>query len=398
VTTPLRQSSFRFVDSLRVGTAGLGARKFRTALSALGITIGIAAMVGVLGLSESSRADLQAEIEALGTNLLTVEPGTGFGSGDATLPEESTIMVRRIGAVEAASGIIDLEDAVLLNDQINPTETGGVEAMAVDLDLLTTLNGSVVTGTWFDEATAAYPTVVLGAVSAERLGIDDVSSGQQILIGDVWFTAIGILAEFPLAANLDRAAMIGYQAATTWLDADLNPGTIQVRTRPEFIDAVRGVLPATADPQSPEEVEVSRPSDALEAQAAADSAFTSLFLGLGAVALLVGSIGIANVMVIAVIERRDEIGLRRALGATRAHIRRQFLFEALLLSVLGGATGVALGSAVTVVYARTQDWQVVLPPEALIGGFVAAVVIGAVAGLYPAMRAARLSPTEALRS
>ncbi len=398
MTTPLRQSSFRFVDSLRVGTTGLGARKFRTALSALGITIGIAAMVGVLGLSESSRADLQTEIEALGTNLLTVEPGTGFGSGDATLPEESTTMVRRIGAVEAASGIIDLNQAVLLNDQINPTETGGVEAIAVDLDLLTTLNGSVVTGTWFDEATASYPTVVLGAVSAERLGISDVSSGQQILIGDVWFTAIGILEEFPLAANLDRAAMIGYQAATTWLDADLNPGTIQVRTRPEFIDAVRGVLPATADPQSPEEVEVSRPSDALEAQAAADSAFTSLFLGLGAVALLVGSIGIANVMVIAVIERRDEIGLRRALGATRAHIRRQFLFEALLLSVLGGATGVALGSAVTVVYASTQDWEVVLPPEALIGGFVAAVVIGAAAGLYPAMRAARLSPTEALRS
>lgn len=394
----LGTSRLRLADVIRVGASGFGSRKVRTLLSALGITIGIAAMVGVLGLSESSRADLEAEIEALGTNLLTIQAGSGFGAGDATLPEESTAMISRIGPVQAVSGIVTLDDAVLLNDQVNPSETGGIQAAAVDLDLLDTLNGEVVTGRWHDQATASYPTVVLGSVAAERLGILSVNNGQQILIGSERFTVIGVLAEFPLAADLDRSALIGYKAATTWLGAELNPGTIHVRTQPESIDAVRGVLPATADPASPEEVEVSRPTDALEAQAAADSAFTSLFLGLGAVALLVGGIGIANVMVIAVIERRNEIGLRRALGATRAHIRRQFLTEALMLSVLGGAAGVGLGALVTAAYARTQDWQVVLPPEALIGGFAAAIAIGVVAGLYPAMRAARLAPTEALRS
>ena len=274
---------------------------------------------------------------------------------------------------------------MLLNDQVNPSETGGIQAAAVDLNLLDTLNGRVVAGRWLDQATAAFPTVVLGKVAAERLAITDVNAGQQILVGSQPFTVIGVLAEFPLAPDLDRSALIGYPAAQKWLGATLSPGTIQVRTEPAAIDAVGLVLPATADPENPEEVQVSRPSDALEAKAKADSAFTSLFLGLGAVALLVGGIGIANVMVIAVIERRSEIGLRRALGATRAHVRRQFLCEALILSALGGAAGVALGALVTTVYARTQDWRVVLPPEALVGGFVASVLIGAVAGLYPAM-------------
>ncbi len=394
----LGSSRLRWPDVVSVGIAGLGARRVRTVLSALGITIGIASMVGVLGLSESSRADLDAEISALGTNLLTVQAGSGFGAGNAALPEEATAMIGRIGPVQTASGIVTLAQPVLLNDHVNPTETGGIQAAAVDLNLLSTLNGQVVHGHWLDDATAAFPTVVLGKVAAERLAITGVSAGQQILIGRQAFTVIGILAEFPLAPDLDRSALIGYQAAQRWLGATLSPGTVQVRTDPAAIDAVGLVLPATADPENPEEVQVNRPSDALEAQAKADSAFTSLFLGLGAVALLVGGIGIANVMVIAVIERRSEIGLRRALGATRAHIRRQFLCEALILSALGGAAGVALGAAVTTVYARTQQWRVVLPPQALVGGFMAAVLIGAVAGLYPAMRASRLSPTEALRS
>ncbi len=394
----LGTSRFRISDVARVGVGSLGDRKIRTALSAIGITIGIAAMVAVLGLSESSRADLDAEIEALGTNLLTIQAGSGFGAGDATLPEESVSMVSRIGPVQSASGIVTLDEAVLVNDLVNPLETQGIQAAAVTLDLLDTLNSEVVRGSWLTDATAAWPNVVLGSVAAQRLGIANVDNGQRVLIGDEWFTVIGILDTFPLAADLDRSALIGYEAAATFLDVDLNPSTIQVLSDPARVEAVRPILGATADPESPEEVEVSRPSDALEARAAADSAFTSLFLGLGAVALLVGGIGIANVMVIAVMERRNEIGLRRALGATRAHIRRQFLSEALMLSFLGGAAGVGLGSLVTVVYARTQDWKVVLPPEALFGGFAAAVLIGAVAGLYPAMRAAKMAPTEALRS
>jgi len=397
-TGRIAPSRLRLGDVFGVGSSGLRTRKMRTALSALGITIGIAAMVGVLGLSESSRADLRNQIEALGTNLLTVSPGQGFGAGDGVLPADAVAKISRIGPVEQVADVVELDVSVLRNDLVNQNQTGGITVAAADTDLLATLNGSVAEGAWLNEASAEFTNVVLGSVSATRLGITEVDMGVQVFLGGEWFTVVGVLEPFPLAADLDRSALVGKGVATSLFDAELNPSIIYLRTPSESLDDVRGVLSATVDPAEPEEVSISRPSDILEAEEAADSAFTNLFLGLGAVALLVGGIGIANVMVIAVIERRNEIGLRRALGATRAHIRRQFLTEALLLSTLGGLAGVSLGAGVTAGYARFQDWEVVVPPEAVIGGFVAAVTIGAVAGLYPAMRAARLAPTEALRS
>lgn len=394
----LGASRLRPTDVAAVATDGLRQRKMRTALSALGITIGIAAMVAVLGLSESSRADLSNQIEELGTNLLTIEPSGGFGGGDGVLPEEAVAKLGRIGPIEVVADVVALDELPLRNDVMSENETKGLTAIAADVDLVSTLRGSVAAGDWLDETTAETPSVVLGAVAAERLAITSVSDGPMITIGGEWFTVVGVLDEFPLAESYDRAVFVGKAAAQSMFDVDLNPSTIYVRTEPDQLDAVRGVISATVDPQSPDEVSISRPSDVLEAQEAADSAFTLLFLGLGAVALLVGGIGIANVMVIAVIERRNEIGLRRALGATRAHVRRQFLVEALLLSSLGGAAGVTLGAAVTAFYADIEGWDVVIPPIAIVGGFVAALAIGVIAGLYPAMRAARLAPTEALRS
>jgi putative ABC transport system permease protein len=385
-------------DVLGVAAGGLGGRKLRTALSALGITIGIAAMVGVLGLSESSRADLAQEIEALGTNLLTVEPSGGFGGGDGVLPEETVAKIGRIGPVELVADVVTLDVAPLRNDLVSSNETNGIDVVAADVDLVDTLKGGVTDGVWLTDATASYSNVVLGAVAAQRFGIVALDEGTQMFLGDEWFTIVGVLDEFPLSPDLDRAVFIGKDVAATVFEIELNPSAIYVRTTPDTIDAVRGVLPSTVDPESPDEVSVSRPTDVLEAQQAADTAFTSLFLGLGAVALLVGGIGIANVMVIAVIERRNEIGLRRALGATRAHVRRQFLVESLLLSALGGAAGVGLGVAVTYGYATYEGWIVVIPRIAVVGGFAAAIAIGAIAGLYPAMRAARLAPTEALRA
>lgn len=396
--TKLPPSRLRSTDVLAVGSSGLRSRPARTALSALGIMIGIAAMVGVLGLSESSQADLTRQIEALGTNLLTVSPGGGFGGGDGVVPEDAAAKINRIGPVEQSASVVELEQAVLVNDVINENETAGISAVAVDLDLVATLNGSLADGSWLNEATATTPNVVLGSVAAERHGVVDVSAGIQILIGGEWFTVVGILDSFPLAPDLDRAVMVGLPIAAELFEVELNPSIIYLRTDPAFVDEVRAVLPATVDPANPEEVEASRPSDLLETQSAIEDSFTTLFLGLGAVSLLVGGVGIANVMVIAVIERRNEIGLRRALGATRAHIRRQFLTEALLLSGLGGLGGVLLGIGATAAYATWQDWDVVIPPLAIVGGFAAAIVIGAVAGLYPAMRAARLAPTEALRA
>lgn len=394
----LAPSRFRIGDVLAVAGNGFSTRKVRTALSALGITIGIAALVAILGLSESSRAELKAQIAALGTNLLTVEPGGGFGGGDGVLPAETVGKVARIGPVEQVADVISLDLAVLRNDYINENETGGLTALAADIDLLGTLNGDVAFGRWHDEASSAVPTVVLGSVSAERLGVVAVSQGMQILVGGEWFTVIGVLDPFPLAPDLDRSAIIGKPVAAAVFEIELNPSILYIRTTPDQLDSVRAVLPSTADPSSPEEVDVSRPSELLTAEDEIEDTTARLFLGLGVVALLVGGIGIANVMVIAVIERRNEIGLRRALGATRSHVSRQFLAESLLLSALGGLCGVALGAAVTAGYASSQGWAIVLPPSAMVGGFIAALVIGVAAGLYPAMRAARLAPTEALRA
>jgi putative ABC transport system permease protein len=394
----LEPSKLHGADALRTASVGLHTRKLRAALSALGIMIGIAAMVGVLGLSESSKSDLLAQLDRLGTNLLTVQAGTGIGIGSGELPDEAAGMIARIGPVETTSTISAVDANVYKSDYVPEGQTGGISVQAVDVNLLDTLAGSVDDGKFLDEATSDYPTAVLGSVAAERLGIHQVTGTQQIWLGEEWFTVIGVLDQFELNPDLDRAALVGLDAAADYLNHDNVPTSILVRANPDFIDDVTAVLSTTANPQNPEEIEVARPSDALEAKEAADDAFTALFLGLGAVALLVGGVGIANVMVISVLERRSEIGLRRALGATKRHVAVQFLGEALLLSGVGGIGGVALGWIVTGIYANIKGWDILIPPVAIGGGMAAAILIGAVAGLYPAVRAARLSPTEALRS
>ena len=399
VELPTR-SRLRASDVLRVGSLGLRTRRLRTSLSTLGVAIGIAAMVGVLGLSASSQENLNAKIRALGTNLLQVQASAGFGRGSGTLPDTAVAMVGHIGPVTAVSSLTTISNAtVRRTDAIDVGITSGIAVFASDPGLLTTLHATLTDGKWFDTATAAYPSVVLGSITAQKLGIASVADGLRVYIADNWYAVIGILDHVSTASGLDRAAIVGLPAAETYIaKAAIPPETIYVRTLDGAVDAVRGVLAATVNPATPDEVQITRPSDALAAQQAAHTAFTALFLGLGAVALLVGGIGIANVMVIAVIERRTEIGLRRALGATRAHIRRQFLTESVMLAGAGGFVGVLLGSLVTALYASAQHWKIVIPPVALIGGIAAAIVIGGIAGLYPASRASRLPPTEALRS
>lgn len=394
----LPPSRLRVAEVVRVGLHSLATRRLRAALSALGIAIGIASLVSVLGLSESSRSNLIDQIDALGTNLLIVSPGSGFGAGDSSLPGTATGTVGRLPTVEATSAVYSVDVGVYRNDLVPANLTGGISAYATDTRLLETLNGSMAHGTFLNDATRDYPVAVLGAVAAERLGIRDLARPVQVWLGDRWVNVAGVLDTFALAANLDRAVLIGDRGAEKYYDVDLEPAAVYIRVDRRFLDETRDLLPATIDPENPEEVEVSRPSDLLEAQAAAESSFTALFLGLGAVALLVGAIGIANVMVIGVMERRGEIGLRRAIGATQAHIRRQFLTEALTLAAVGGIAGTLLGVAATYSYSAVQGWSVIIPPVAIVGGIAAAVVIGAAAGIYPAIRAARMLPTEALRS
>lgn len=394
----MRASTLLPADVLRVGSIGLRSRRGRAVLSALGIAIGIAAMVSVLGISASSRAELLSELDRLGTNLLTVGPGQTLGGDSAILPIEAPDMVGRVGPVEAVSAVSQLDVAVRRSDRIDEAETSGIALRPARTDLLATLAGTMRAGRFLDAATAQGPAVVLGAIAAQRLGVDLEAGPVRVDIGGEPFTVIGVLEELPLAPELDRAALIGWPVAEASFAFDGAPTTIYVRAATDAVEDVRAVLGATANPERPEEVAVSRPSDAVAARAATSTAFTALLLGLGSVALLVGGVGIANVMVIAVLERRSEIGLRRALGATRRHIGVQFLTEALLLSALGGVGGVVLGVAATAGYSATRSWAVVVPPTGIAGGVAAAVLAGAVAGSYPALRAARLSPTDALRS
>jgi putative ABC transport system permease protein len=394
--TALGRSRLLPADVLRVGSVGLRTRRLRAALSAVGVAIGIASMVAVFGVSESSKADLVSTLDRLGTNLLQVQAGQGLFREGGQLPEEAASMAGRIAPVEDVASVGSVSASVLRTDYVPAEQTGGIDVRTADPDLLSTLGGQVARGTFLTEGTTSFPVVVLGAVAAERLGIDRV--GVLVWLGERWFTVAGILAPLELVPDLDRSVLIGQEIAESLFDASSSPTTIYVRTTPERIDDVASVLGGTVSPEFPEEVEVSRPSDALEARAAVNDTFTALFVGLGAVALLVGGVGIANVMVISVLERRSEIGLRRALGATRRHIWGQFLTESVVLGGLGGLAGIVLGAAVTVGYASTRGWDAAVPAYALGGGVLAAVAIGAVAGLYPAIRAARLTPTEALRT
>jgi putative ABC transport system permease protein len=394
VTATPRPARLGPADVARLGAAGLRARPLRVFLSALGVAIGIAAMLAVVGISTSSRAELDRTLDRLGTNLLTVAPGETRGGEPATLPIESTAMVGRIGPVESVSPTGTVEKAVYRNDRVPTGQTGSIAVLAAGPDLLATVRATTRHGTWLTPATATYPTVVLGATAARRLDLPGV--GTRVWLGGEWFAVVGILAPVPLAEELDSAALVGWEAARRFLGFDGHPTRLYVRAAPTQVTAVRAVLGRTANPESPDEVAVSRPSDALAARQATDRALNGLLLGLGAVALVVGGIGIANTMVISVLERRAEVGLRRALGATRRQIRTQFLAESLLLSALGWGGGALLGIAATALYAHTQRWPVVVPAWATAGGLAATLVIGAVAGLLPAIRASRLSPTEAL--
>jgi putative ABC transport system permease protein len=389
----------RPTDLLRLATVGLRTRKLRAGLSALGIAIGIASIVAVLGLSSSSQAGLLNEIDQLGTNLLTVTNGQNLFGQTAELPAAAPGMIARIGPVTNVqdTGLVPRISAYR-SPFIPSVETNALSVDAASLGLLEAAGTTVAQGTYLNAATATQPVAVLGAAAAQRLGIDRIYPGERIWVGRTWLYVAGILKPAVLAPAIDSSVLVGFPAAEAFLGFDGNPSTIYVRAENSQVNAVDSVLAASANPEAPNQVNVSQPSSALVAQADAKAALNGLFLGLGAVALLVGAVGVANIMVISVLERRSEIGLRRSLGATKGHIRVQFLFEAVLLALIGGIVGVAGGVLSTAIYSSIKHWAIVVPALAWAGGLGAALVIGAVAGLLPALRAARLSPTQALWS
>ena len=397
-TGSLNPKRLRPSDLGRLSAVGLRTRKLRAGLSALGIAIGVAAIVAVLGLSQSSSAGLRNEISALGTNLLTVTNGQSLTGSTAELPKAAPAMIARIGPVTQVQDTGHIKVDVYRSPLIPSIDTNALSVQAASLGLPRAVGTTLAQGNYLNAATEKEPVAVLGAAAAQRLGIDHIYRGERIWLDNQWFYLAGILKPAVLAPEIDGSVLVGFGAAQTYLGFDGHPSTIYVRAQTDQVNTVDSVLAATANPENPNQVDVSQPSAALVAQADAQGAFDALFLGLGAVALLVGAVGVANIMVISVLERRSEIGLRRALGATKGHIRIQFLSEAVLLAILGGAVGVGLGVLSTAIYATTKGWQIVIPVLAWGRGFTAALLIGAVAGLLPALRAARMSPTEALWS
>ena len=396
-STPVGRSRLRFADLLALGSAGVVAKPARAVLSALGIAIGVAAMVAVLGISSSSQAKLDERLSELGTNLFSATSAPPV-SGDAIpLPENASARADRLPGIEGSAAVGDVTGVgVYRNELVDPGRTGGLTVTAADLTLLDVVGGTVSSGSWLNAATATLPSTVLGAGAAERLGITE--AGTLVWIGDQNVLVTGILYPIPLAPELDYAALIGMGSASSDYAFDGSPTRLYLRVDDTRVREVSPLIAPAVQPGAAGSVAVTRPSDALAAVDAVDDTFTGMLVGLGSIALLVGAIGVANTMIISVIERRREIGLRRALGATRRHIRLQFVIEALVLSGLGGVAGALIGSLATGVVAAISDWPVVVPLPVLGAGVASTLVVGALAGLYPAMRAAATSPNTALSS
>jgi putative ABC transport system permease protein len=397
-SSPPPPSRLRAGDLAYVGSTGLRARPMRAVLSALGVAIGIAAMVAVVGISSSSRERLDSQLAELGTNLLTVSVAQPSGSTPPLpFPPDASARIQRIAGVTGAAATADLQAVnVYRNSLVDAGRTGGITVTASEENLLSIVGAELRTGEWLNSATATLPATVLGATAAKRLGVRE--AGAQVWLDGRNTTVVGILKPVPLAQELDISALVGMPIAQAEYDYAGNPTRVYERSGDDAVLAVRNLLPPSVQPAAPSDVMVSRPSDALTARAAVDEVFTGLLLALGSISLLVGGIGVANTMIISVLERRREIGLRRAIGATRHHIRLQFLAEAVLLSALGGLGGAGLGAAVSTAIATANGWLPVIPVWVLAGGVLATIAIGAIAGLYPAVRAARTPPSVALSS
>ena len=393
----MKKNKLRTRDLFFVAVYGVKARKGRAALTSIGIGIGIAAIVAVSGIAASGSADLLSTLESLGTNLVKASPQAGFFGTQEELPEGVIGMVERIGPVEEVTSTTQTDLLVRRSNFISEFEGGGISTIVTSSELLNVIGGNLSEGRFITDGLSDLPVTVLGSVTAKRLGITNLSKPTKILIDDEWFGVIGIVEELKIHPDLDRSVFIGYGAAKTLFDINEEPTTIYLRANPTFIEDVVEVIAPSMNPENPDQVEVSRPSDALEAQQAVEASFTNLLLGLGSVALLVGGVAIANVMVMSVLERRMEIGVRRSIGATRREIRYQFLLESIVLSGIGGLVGVMLGSLITLAYTNYTNIVFSIPVWQILGAVVLALLIGAISGVYPAIKASKIQPAEAVR-
>lgn len=400
ITTVRRPLGTRIADLLHSAWIGATGRRSRTVLAALGIALGIAAYVALSGIAASNQSALLARLDALGANLQVVTPGQDAARQPIPLPQYAPRTLARQPQVERV-GVFDTtpENVRIFKNELVPKSNGNALALSVMRPgALDALGASLTQGHGIDADNEHLPVAVLGSEAAYRLGVTGV--GDRVLIDDAWYGVVGILDPVPQARSFDSSVIIGSKYAKAhYPDQAKTIGRISaiyVRTKPGDAEALRRMLAHAAN-LTGSGVSVNASADLSEARNTTDDSLTTLGLMIGVIALAVGGMSIANMMIVTVMERRGEIGLRRALGATPGAIRMQFVTEAAMLSAFGGLAGIGIGAGTAMAVAVSAHQPMALDWGSLPLAWCAAVLVGILAGIYPASRAARLTPTEALR-
>ena len=390
-----------FREILGVAISGLTARKIRTLLIMLGPVLGAAGIVAAVGLNESAKGDVRQTLERLGTNLIVASADGTFSGGEApTLPEDAVDRALNVSTVDRVAGVTEIGSLTVLPSQGGRDffRTIPVPALSSDQNLLEVLDAKMLYGRFINGADEDnyFRSAVIG---------QDLAGDYQYLPGEVRtidvngeiYGVVGVLENVDLVPKLDTAVIIPKSAAEEDFDIEQKPTTLYVRSTEGTVDSTANALPVAINLGGNEGVTVAVPSDLLEAQGAVDTTLRNILFLMGGLALLVGGVGIANVMSISVIQRSGEIGIRRALGHTKVTIAMQFVLEALFVGVLGGLAGVLAGVGVIYLVSAVLGWIATLNiPLFLVAGGMA-LIVSVVAGLYPAWKAARLEPLETLR-
>lgn len=391
----------RLRELVGVALTGLFARKVRTALLLMGPTIGVAAIIAAVGLTDSAKGDLKRKVDELGTNLIEASASSSFGAQNPTLPADAVERAFTVRTVESVSAVVELANIVVTpyEEAAEQYETVPVPVLAADMQLPAVLQVPLVSGRWvnsFDEENGARTAVIGIGLAREFEVLPDEQ--RSILLDDKEYAVVGILDEVELEPGFDNAVFIPFATADAdFVDDDILPNKLYVRADPGRVDDTAEALTTAINLGGPDEVQTELKSEALELAAQSDRQLQLIVVSMGLLAIIVGGIGIANVMSISVIQRSSEIGIRRALGHTRSTIALQFIFEAVVVGVLGGLLGITVGVAAIGVGVAIAGWVFALQPMLVPGGILLAVVISVAAGLYPAVRAARLEPLETLR-
>lgn len=390
-----------FRDLVRVAMTGLLARKIRTLLLLLGPMIGVAAIIAAVGLTDSAKGDLKAKVAELGTNLIEASASSSFGGQNPTLPEDVVERALTVTTVESVAPVVELSNIIVTpyEEAREKYETVPIPVVAVTPELPKVLEVPLVGGRWindFDEQAGAR-SAVIGVGLAREFGVLPEEL-RTIDVGGYDYTVVGVLDSVQLEPGFDTAVFIPFsRAESDFLDDDILPNKIYARVDPNRVDVSADALTTAISLGGPDEVKTDVKSEALELAAQSDRQLQLIVVSMGLLAIIVGGLGIANVMSISVIQRSAEIGIRRALGHTRRIIAIQFLLEAIVVGVIGGVFGVLLGMLSIFIGSSIAGWVFVMAPWLAPAGIVLAITISVMAGLYPARRAARLEPLETLR-